>query len=104
MEYFYPTFTFDLYLTVWNSNQVENFPLEFGKHGTFVIYISALAVDVQNHFIPASLFSSSVEKLVAFLLPSRSHFVSTSLYSHLYFVRSFVDSFNLESLPSALEN
>ena len=58
MEYFYSTLRFDLYLTVWNSNQVENFPLEFGKHCTFVIYISTLAIDVQNHFIPASLFSS----------------------------------------------
>lgn len=104
MEYFYPTLTFNLCLTVWNSTQVENFPLEFGKHCTFVIYISALAIDVQNHFIPASLFSSSAEKLVAFLLLSHSNFISTSLYSPLYFVRSFVDSFNLESLPSALEN
>ena len=104
MEYFYSTLTFDLYLRVWNSNKVENFPLEFGKHCTFVIYISTLAIDIQNHFIPASLFSSSVEKLVAFLLPSHSNFITTSLYSPLYFVRSFVDTFNLESLPSALEN
>lgn len=83
MEYFCSTVTLDLYLKLRIANQVEKFPLEFGKHCTFVIYISALAIDIQNHFIPASLFSSSVEKLVVFLLPSRSNLLLLP-YIHLF--------------------